>query len=221
MSQYAPGAAGLLKPIESWLNDPEVSEILLNQPEEIWVEKGCCLTRYDVPGFHESHIGRLFQLIANENAQRISTANPLLSGSLHDGSRVQLCLPPTAKYHAMSIRRKVVKNFTLKDYQKNHFYTDAKAANIHDDSFDSLPESEQHLLLLFQSHEWDQFIKTAISLKKNIVISGGTSSGKTTFLNACLHHINHDDRIIILEDTREIEIPHQNQVQLLRANKMS
>jgi len=215
MSQYAPGANGLLKPIEKWLDDPQISEILLNRPKEIWIEKEGFLSVHAVPEFTESHIGRLFQLIANENSQKISRENPLLSGSLQDGSRIQLCLPPTAKYHTLSIRRKVVRNFTLEDYKKSQFYSNVQIANINEYTFESLPDSEKQLLLLFQAKDWDTFIKTAITLKKNIVISGGTSSGKTTFLNACLHHISHDDRMIILEDTREIEIPHQNQVQLL------
>lgn len=198
-----------------WLTDPEVSEILLNKPQEIWVEKSGELTLYPVPELTESHLNRLFQLIANENSQRISKANPLLSGSLQDGSRIQLCLPPTAKNHALSIRRKVVKNFSLEDYKKTNFYSEARFANIEDHSFESLSEAEKDLVTLYKEQDWDAFIKRAIEMKKNIVISGGTSSGKTTFLNACLRHVSENDRIIILEDTREIEIPHQNQVQLL------
>ena len=215
MSRYGPGADGLLKPVEKWINDPQISEILLNRPGEIWIEKDGALRDFTVPEFTESHLSRLFQLIANENAQIISKKNPLLSGSLQDGSRIQLCLPPTAKYHTLSIRRKTVRGFTLSDYEKNNFYTDVKFANINNNSFENLPESEKHLILLYQKKQWGMFIKKAIEAKKNIIISGGTSSGKTTFLNACLHHICHGDRIIILEDTREIEIPHKNQVQLL------
>lgn len=215
MSQYAPGSVGLLEPIHQWLTDPQVSEILLNRPQEIWVEKEGQLSSHAVPAFNEAHLGRLFQLIANENAQKISKATPLLSGSLQDGSRVQLCLPPTAKHHTLSIRRQVVRDFSLLDYQENHFYEEAKAADINEYSFDSLPDSEKELALLYQAEDWNGFIKLAISLKKNILISGGTSSGKTTFLNACLRHIDHNDRIVVLEDTREIEIPHKNQVQLL------
>lgn len=215
MSHYAPGADGLLKPISAWLNDPEVSEILLNRPQEIWVEKQGALVAHTIAELTEAHLNRLFQLIANENSQRISTANPLLSGSLRDGSRVQLCLPPTAKCHALSIRRKVVKNFSLEDYKKTQFYAGATVAHIHDDAFESLSDTEKELIGYYQNRTWDTFIKRAIELKKNIVISGGTSSGKTTFLNACLRHINSRDRVILLEDTREIDIPQQNQVQLL------
>ena len=106
MTHYSPGSSGLLKPIDPWLSDPEVSEILLNQPQEIWIEKQGRLISHSVPEFTEAHLSRLFQLIANENQQRLSSEFPLLSGSLSDGSRVQLCLPPTAKHYAFAICRR-------------------------------------------------------------------------------------------------------------------
>ena len=215
MSVYTPHSAGLLKPIESFLNDRAVSEILMNQPQEIWIEKNGALSAHKIPAFNQQHIHRLFQLIANENAQCLSKATPLLSGSLQDGTRVQLCLPPTAKYPALSIRRKTLRNFTLADYQKTGFYARAKAANIAATTLDTLPDTERTLAQLYHQGRWDEFIRYAITCRKNIVISGGTSSGKTTYLNACLAQIALTDRIIILEDTREIETPHPNQVQLL------
>lgn len=215
MSLYTPGSTGLLSPINTFLADPGVSEILINKPQEVWVEKDGRLQFHQIEALNEPHLLRLFQLIANENKQRLSREMPLLSGNLQDDSRVQLCLPPTAKYPALSIRRKVVKNFTLIDYMNQGFYQQAQQADIDNYSVTSLSESDQKLLKLYNEARWDCFIKLAIESKKNIVISGGTSSGKTTFLNACLHHIDHQDRIIILEDTREIEIPHPNQVQLM------
>lgn len=215
MSLYTPGSTGLLHPIHAFLEDPSVSEILVNKPGEIWVEKEGRLQPHQIEALNEPHLMRLFQLIANENKQRLSRETPLLSGSLQDGSRVQLCLPPTAKYPALSIRRKVVKHFLLEDYEKQNFYKEARVANISAKDINNLPESDQLLINLYKKQQWSAFIRWAISCKKNIVISGGTSSGKTTFLNACLHHIDQTDRIIVLEDTREVEIPHPNQVQLL------
>ena len=183
--------------------------------EEAWVEKEGQLISHEVKALSQAHLNRLFQLVANENKQKLSAQTPLLSGSLQDGSRVQLCMPPTAKYPALSIRRKVARHFTLENYKEQKFYEQAKKSDINDQSLKSLSAEDQTLIALYQQQQWDDFIKSAIEYKKNIVISGGTSSGKTTFLNACLHHIEHQDRIIILEDTREIEIPHPNQVQLL------
>ena len=213
---YSPGSEGLFSPLKPYLDDPEISEILLNKPQEIWVEKHGIFSSHEIPEFSEMHLHRLFILIANENSQKISTLQPLLSGSLFDGSRVQLCLPPIVKTPAMAIRRKVVRNFTLNDYANQNFYLHAKGSRIQEDQcFGELSLEDQGLVKFYHQGQWDEFIKLAVKTRKNIVISGGTSSGKTTFLNACLREINLKDRLLILEDTREVEAPHPNQVQLL------
>jgi type IV secretion system protein VirB11 len=211
---FTPGAMGLLAPIQTLLDDNQVAEILINKPGEAFYEKEGGLHLIAVPEFSATHLTQLFQLIASFSAQVLNESHPLLSASLPDGSRVQCVLPPTAKYPALSIRRKVVKNFLLNDYEKINFFNSAKGFSTKED-LQKLPASEQQLVGAYKREDWPAFVKLAIELKKNIVVSGGTSSGKTTFLNACLQQINHDQRIIILEDTREIDIPHQNQVQLL------
>ncbi|MCB1826821.1 MAG: P-type DNA transfer ATPase VirB11 [Coxiellaceae bacterium] len=215
MSQYQPGSDGLLKPLAPWITDPDVSEILLNQPQAIWIEKNGALTQHEVPALSSAHLMRLFQLIANENRQRLSAAQPLLSGSLGDGSRIQLCLPPAAKHPTFAIRRQVKRGFSLADYQQQQFYQAAKVADKHDATVDSLPECEKQLIALYKKQEWDSFIRHAISQKKTIIISGGTSSGKTTYLNACLQAIDPATRLILLEDTRELTVSHKNCVSLL------
>lgn len=210
-----PGVQGLLQPLRPWLDDASVSEILINRPEEVWVEKNEKLTAHPVLALTPLHLQRLFQLIANDNQQRLSKKEPLLSGSLPDGSRVQLCLPPTAKYHTLSIRRNVTKAMSLDDYATSPFYHSARHATGDEANRNHLPETEQQLIQLYQHQAWDAFIRKAIQSKKNMVISGGTASGKTTFLNACLQHIDNNERLILLEDTRELNAPHRNHVQLL------
>ncbi len=215
MGEFAPHSDGLLAPLTPWLQDAEVSEILLNQPGEVYVEKQGGMTRFAVPALNERTLRRLFQLIANENRQTLSEQKPLLSASLQDGSRVQLVLPPTAQYHTLSIRRKVVKQLTLDDYDRLKFYRQAQSFDVNADPLSQLGPDEQQLVCLYQKKQWGDFIRRAIELNKNIVISGGTSSGKTTYLNACLHHIPLHERLLILEDAREIDSPHPNQVRLL------
>lgn len=212
--QFSPGAFGLLSPIQFLLEDNAVSEILINRPQEVFFEKESRLKALSVPELTERHLLHLFQLIASENEQIFNETHPLLSASLKDGSRVQLVLPPTALYPTLSIRRKIVKNYTLQNYEETNFFSHAKTFSLQVRREDLLPE-EQELMNLYQQHAWGEFIKKAIEFKKTIVISGGTSSGKTTFLNACLRHIDEQQRIIILEDTREIELDHPNRVQLL------
>jgi type IV secretion system protein VirB11 len=216
INHYAPGSEGLFSPLSPYLKDPEISEILLNRPQEIWIEKHGKFSSQKIPEFTEMHLHRLFTLIANENSQKISSLHPLLSANLFDGSRVQLCLSPVVKTPAMAIRRKVVRNFTLQDYANQNFYIHAKQEKVKQEScFESLSPSDQALVKFYHQGQWNEFIKLAVKTRKNIVISGGTSSGKTTFLNACLREIHWEDRLLILEDTREIETPHPNQVQLL------
>lgn len=212
---YAPHAKGLLAPLTPWLSDARVSEVILNKPKEIYVEKDGLLRRYAVPEFDEFTLNLLFQLVANENNQELTPQKPLLSGSLSDGARIQLVLPPTAGDYTFAIRRKVVRHLTLKDYRKTAYFNQVKPFDVKADTIQSLPQPERELIKLYKMQKWVDFIKHAITCKKNIVISGGTSSGKTTFLNACLNEIDLNERIITLEDTREIEIPHPNQVNLL------
>lgn len=215
MNHFAPTSQGLLAPLDPWLKDPQVSEILMNRPGEVYIEKKGHLERFDVPSLNERAVGTLCRLIANENQQELSEKKPLLSASLQDGSRVQIVLPPVAKTHTLSIRRKVAKNFTLNHYETLGFYDNAVGFNLEADCFEQLSQIDKKLVCLYQKKQWGQFVRMAIEGKKNMVISGGTSSGKTTFLNACLHHIPNKDRLILLEDAREIDIIHPNQVSLL------
>lgn len=216
MKNYTtPGSAGLLKPLKKWLQDPEVSEILLNKPEEVYIEKVGVLKRYSVHEFNLPLLMHLFQLIANENRQEINETKPLLSGSLQDGSRIQLVFPPTARYPTFAIRRKVIQNICLSDYEKHNFYQQTVALVDHRRRAVPLLETEHVLQQAYREKNWPCFVRKALALKKNIVISGSTSSGKTTFLSACLREIPKSERILLLEDTREVHIPHPNQVSLL------
>ncbi len=214
ISRFSPGAMGLLAPIQALLDDNEISEILINRPQEVFFEKAGKLKALPVAELTERHLTHIFQLIASENEQIFDEEHPLLSASLSDGSRVQLVLPPTSVFPTLSIRRKVVRNFVFQDYECSDFFDYAKGFSCKE-SLEYLPEEERSLAQLYHDENWPDFIKQAIDLKKTIVISGGTSSGKTTFLNACLHYIDHEQRVIILEDTREIDISHPNKVQLL------
>ena len=209
---FAPGVTGLLSPLQDFLDDEQVSEILINRPQEVFVERKGKMLRFDLPVLTSQYLRRLFMLIANENKQTLSETSPLLSGNLEDGSRVQLVIPQAAQYETLSIRKFTLQRLNFEDYARKGFFNEVKAVGLED--YALIDETEQSLQRLYQEQNWQAFLKQAILAKKNIVISGATSSGKTTFLNSCTEQIPLDERLITLENTYEIKAPHQNIVRL-------
>lgn len=215
---FTPGSEGLLAPLQPFFADKCVNEILINQPGEVFIEKGQVMERHLIPALDGRHLKRLFTFIANENGQRLGGDAPILSGNLYDGSRVQLVVPPAAKNYTLSIRRPSLKKFTLDDYKRSGFYDQARPFYLDEPPEERSPE-EDALLTLFYEQNWGDFMPMAVAAKKNIVVSGETSSGKTTYLNACTSNIPADERLITLEDTFEVSVPHQNVVNLFAPKK--
>lgn len=218
--RFAPGSEGLLSPLMPWLSDSSVSEILINQPEEVYIERLGEMKRYELKSLTKLHLKRLFLFIANENQQPLTENSPILSGNLYDGSRVQLIIPPAAKHYTLSIRRQSIKQMTLTDYKVTDFYSEARPFERTQPASTYFDGEEQQLIQLYKEANWPAFIELAVLLKKNIVISGETSSGKTTFLTACTRHIPLNERIITLEDTYEINSTHSNRVAMLAPKKL-
>ena len=108
---------------------------------------------------------------------------------------------------------------TLEEYKRSPVYDRARPFNVHAENQEQLSEEDLALASLHQKGKWGDFIALAVEAKKNIVISGQTSSGKTTYLNACIGNIPHHERIITLEDTYEVAIPHLNLVSLRALKK--
>lgn len=215
---FSPGVAGLLSPLQDFLDDSFVSEILINRPQEVFVERKGAMLRFDIPVLTSQYLRRLFMLIANENKQTISNTSPLLSGNLDDGSRVQLVIPEASRYETLSIRKFAIQQLSFEDYADTGFFDEAQGVGL--ESKESINTSEQLLQKLYNEKSWSKFIKRAIEAKKNIIISGATSSGKTTFLNACIGQIPLNERLITLEDTYEMKVPHQNTVRLKALKSM-
>jgi len=207
---FKPSSIGMLYPLSSWLDDSTVTELLINKPGEVWVESNGSMKKYAVAALTRYYLSSLVRLIANENKQQLSSIHPLLSGSLSDGSRVQIVLPPVSNSPAISIRRQVNKSMCIDDYALSS--SSANASSMHN----SAAISDDDLLHKYADNkEWLSLIKLAVRMRKNIIISGGTSTGKTTLLNALLAEIPLGERIITLEDTRELILPHENQLNLI------
>ncbi len=200
-----------LNPLKKFFAQPTVSEISINQPKEAWVEIGGDMFRHEIPEFDLDHLKSLGRLVAQSTEQKISEENPLLSATLPEGYRIQVVFPPAVEANtiAMSIRKQTIMNLDLEQYEAIGAFQNTivrQEANPVD----------KKLRDLLNAGAIKEFITQAILAKKNIIISGGTSTGKTTFFNAALKVVPPMERIITCEDAREIMIPHiANKVHLV------
>lgn len=198
---------------DEFLSDPLVSEICVNKPNEVWVERmgEPHMRKHDLPKLSQDLLLRLGRLIASNSEQSLSNEKPLLSASLPTGERIQFAMPPAAKYGvALSIRKQVIQDMSLEDYAKAGAFEDTVVSDP-----DSQNTDDQNLRTLLTEQKLQEFISQAVKLKKNILVSGGTSTGKTTLLNAMLKEIDGSERIITIEDTPEVNPPHENHLSLL------
>jgi type IV secretion system protein VirB11 len=204
-----------LKPLTPFLKMDGVTEICINRPQEIFVEKDSLFTRHEIEELDCNHLEALAALITEFNNQEISPEKPLLSATLPTGERAQFVLSPACeKNHVVcSIRRHQMRDLEIDDYVKAGAFEEI--TEIHLAKNNGLIETE--LKTLYQKRDWVSFLKTAIKAKKNIIISGGTGTGKTTFLNACLKLIPETERLITIEDTREVCVTQKNSAHLLAA----
>jgi pilus assembly protein CpaF len=176
-----------LGPLERLLEDSSISEIMVNAPDEIWVERGGRLQRHASAFTDDAAVRSVIERIVAPLGRRIDESSPMVDARLADGSRVNAIIPPLAlRGPALTIRRFAR---SLKGPQD---LIDAGAASI----------------------EMFDFLRVCVERRRNIVISGGTSSGKTTLLNVLSNLIPADERIITIEDAAELSLRHAHLVQL-------
>ena len=200
-----------LEPLEDIFAEDGVNEISINKPCEVWKEKMGEITKHQVDALTLSHLKGLALLVAQSTEQIVNEENPLLSATLPNGYRIQIVHPPACdpKTVIMSIRKPSPLKMTLEDYDKSGMFADVKVK-------EEVDNEALELMKLVQEKKIYEFLKQAVLLKKNIIISGGTSTGKTTFTNALLRAIPVDERLITAEDAREIDLSsHDNCVHLL------
>lgn len=195
------------------LQDQNVSEICVNRPGELWVERGgkAGMEKFITPDITDNNLMNLAYQIARTTRQAINSENPMLSANLPTGERIQIVIPPVSqKGVALSIRKQCVRSMSLDDYQKAGAFVNVSFISTNLKKEDSTP-----LKAAASAGDFKNFIREAARTKKNIIISGGTSTGKTTLLNAILGDIDQNERIITIEDTPEISLPHENSLSLL------
>jgi pilus assembly protein CpaF len=176
-----------LGPLEPYLRDPMVSDILVNGPKQVYIEKLGRLEYTSACFQDNAHLMRVIQRIGTNIGRRIDESSPMLDARLADGSRVNAIIPPLAlDGPALSIRR-----------------------------FGTNPINIQRLLELETlTQEMAFFLESCVQARCNVLISGGTGSGKTTFLNALSRWIPEGERVVTIEDAAELRLQRQHVVRL-------
>ena len=199
-----------LAPLVGVLARADVTDVYVNRPHEIWVETLAGTTeRHEAPALDTVTLDRLVRQIAALAAQGISREHPILSASLPDGARVQVVIPPATRGTiAVAIRKHVTQGLRLQDYVADGAFAQAAARR---DNVDA------RLAALLDARDHGTLLATAVRARRNILVSGGTSTGKTTFLNALIAEIPDSERLILIEDTPELQVGQPNHIGLLAA----
>lgn len=201
----------LLAPLAADLARADVTDIWINRACEVWTETVTGgIERRDAPELDERTLARLARQIAAASAQGISREHPLLAATLADGSRVQIVAPPATRGgHALAIRRHVTRDLGIADFvlvDRGRSPSGSTGQLMEDVGHSDIPLGEAPV-----------YLANAVRARRNILVSGGTSSGKTTFLNALMREIPREERLILIEDTPEVELVHANAVGLVAA----
>ena len=174
-------------PLEPLLRDPEVTEIIVNGPDKVFVERGGRLQRTTVTFPSEDALRRVIEKIVARVGRRVDEASPMVDARLPNGSRVNAVIPPIAlDGSSLTIRKFSIDPFTADD------------------------------LVVFGTFTADvrTLLESAVNGRLNILISGGTGSGKTTTLNVLSSFIPHDERIVTIEDAAELQLQQEHVVRL-------
>jgi pilus assembly protein CpaF len=176
-----------LGPIEEFLRDPRISDVLVNGTNYIYIEREGRLETTSVKFADDAHLMRVIQRIATRIGRRVDESSPMLDARLADGSRVNAIIPPLAlDGPALSIRR-----------------------------FGTIPIDADNLAKrLSTTPEINLFIRACVAAKANILISGGTGSGKTTLLNVLSRWIPESERVVTIEDAAELQLQREHVVRL-------
>jgi len=166
-------------PIQALLDDPEVTEIMVNGPKKVYVERGGQLSKSEVVFDDDAHVVQVIERIILPLGRRIEPDSPTVDARLPDGSRVNAVIPPVA-IDGPSI--------TIRKFRKDQLKMEELIG------YGSLTDSTA------------QFLRACVLARLNIVISGGTGSGKTTFLNVLSGFIPENERIITIEDAAELQL---------------
>ena len=200
-----------LDPLAPWLGDPDVTEIAINRPGTVWIEKHSLWSEHPCEPATTRHLKALGTAIATYSNQKWDASTPILSASMPDGARVQLVMPPAVgeNCYSLTLRKPAIITRRIDDFSAAGLFSRIRPMQS------ALSENEARLLALLEARDYEQFLRLAVVSRMNIVVSGATGSGKTTFMKGLVQEIPRQERIITIEDVRELFLPHENCVHLL------
>lgn len=209
LSQPDDYLAAFLAPIAPFLAQTDVTDVFINGSGELWVERtGGAMARHPERTLDEEWLWHLSRQIARVSHQGISRAEPLLSGTLPCGTRVQIVAPPaTREGFAIAFRRQVTADYGLDELHNQAMFSKVMLKRGGD------PETDLHSL--YDNGDPVAFMAAAVKRRKTIVVSGGTSTGKTTLINALVREIPSNERLVAIEDSAELSFTQGNAVGLI------
>jgi type IV secretion system protein VirB11 len=200
-----------LRILRPYLDSPDVTELCVNRPGGVFLETTAGWRYEPLAALDFDWCLRFAKLVANFTHQRIDEGSPLLSAALPTGERVQLVVPPATAtgYIAISIRRPSRRHCSIEELAGRGVFQRTRRAGAGVDPF------EGELLRLLASGDLEQFMRLAVRARRNILVSGPTGSGKTTWTRALIREIASDERLITIEDAPELALDrHPNHVRL-------
>lgn len=210
----------LLKPLARFIAVPGVTEVTINRPGEVFVEAGPRWSRHAVPELTLPRCLSLANAIASYSNQRIDAELPLLTAQLPGGQRIQIIVPPAAENDTVSLTIRIPDSSTrsFDTYQQQGFFSRylwGQPSRLAERLAD-LDPLQQQLIQLLQTKRLAEFLQHAVRNKLNIVFVGDTGSGKTSLMRSACAYIPADERLVTIEDVRELFLDqHPNRVHLL------
>lgn len=199
--------------VSDFLASADVTEICINKPGEIYLERRGGWSRVEVPSLTFERARQFCTAVVNESntGQRITDTDPVVSLTFPTGQRAQFVIPPACEAGRVSItiRLPSKQTRTLAQYQDDGFFDQIlEGAN-------TVSQTDRELMELRSERRYADFFRHAVLGKKNIVVAGATGSGKTTFMKSLVGHIPDEERLVTIEDARELFIDQPNVVHLL------
>jgi type IV secretion system protein VirB11 len=200
-----------LRALRPLLARSDVTELCINEPGVTFLETREGWQRESIPFADFDWCRRLAKLVANSTRQRVDEESPLLSAALPSGERIQIVLPPatSAGCVAISIRRPSDQVWSIQELAARGIFRATRRAS------ETLDETETRLAKLLRDEDYEAFMRLAVVSRKNILVSGPTGSGKTTWTKALIREIPSEERLITIEDAQELILDrHPNHVRL-------